>query len=277
MEIEKQEILVSVLMTAYNREKYIAMAIESVLNSTFSDFELIIVDDCSVDSTVEIAKEFEKQDSRIKVYVNEKNLGDYPNRNKAASYAMGRYIKYLDSDDILYPHCLDVMVSAMEKFPNAAFGLSSIGNEHCPYPICISPELSYDQHFNGYGHFNRAPGSAIIRRDVFKKMGGFVVPKYAGDTELWFRLAQQNDLVLFPVDLYWSRLHSNSESVYEKKEFKIEVFRMSLILDYLNHPKCPYNKKNKFKIIHKLHQKTKKAKFKIFLINFKSLFQFSNL
>ena len=75
-------ILVSVLMTSFNREKYIAEAIESVLASTYKDFELIIVDDCSKDNTVGIAKKYEELDSRVKVYINEVNLGDYPNRNK---------------------------------------------------------------------------------------------------------------------------------------------------------------------------------------------------
>lgn len=88
--------LVSILMTAYNREKYIAEAIESVLASTYTNFELIIVDDCSADRTLEIAKSYEEKDKRIKIYINEKNLGDYPNRNKAASLAKGVYLKYLE-------------------------------------------------------------------------------------------------------------------------------------------------------------------------------------
>src|ERR1700730_17371732 len=96
------EVFVSLLMTAYNREKYIGQAIESVIASTFQNWELIIVDDGSKDKTVELAREYERSDSRIKVYLNEKNLGDYPNRNQAASYARGKYIKYIDADDSLY-------------------------------------------------------------------------------------------------------------------------------------------------------------------------------
>ena|SRR5674476_1029541 len=86
---------VSVLMTAYNREKYIAEAIESVLAQTFTDFELVVVDDGSKDHTVDIARRYSK-DPRVSVHINEKNLGDYPNRNRAASLARGRYLKYLD-------------------------------------------------------------------------------------------------------------------------------------------------------------------------------------
>ena len=66
--------LVSVLMTAYNREKYISAAIESVLESTYTNFELIIVDDGSTDRTIEIAKTFAVNDARIKVYINKPNV-----------------------------------------------------------------------------------------------------------------------------------------------------------------------------------------------------------
>ena len=82
--------LVSILTTSYNREKYIAECIESVLASAFRDYEYIVVEDCSTDRSYEIALEYAKKDARIRVYRNEKNLGDYPNRNRAASYATGK-------------------------------------------------------------------------------------------------------------------------------------------------------------------------------------------
>lgn len=116
MKKSDHNVFISVLMTAYNREKYISQSIESVLSSTHNDFELIIVDDCSKDKTVEIAKWYEKTDSRIRVYVNEENLGDYPNRKKAVTFASGKYIKYLDSDDIMYPSCLETMVTSVSIF-----------------------------------------------------------------------------------------------------------------------------------------------------------------
>src|SRR5580700_5016235 len=88
---------VSVVVTAYNREKYIAHAIESVLAQTFTDFELIVVDDCSRDNTAAIARSYES-DPRVRVYVNERNLGQFPNRNRAATYARGEFLKPHDSD-----------------------------------------------------------------------------------------------------------------------------------------------------------------------------------
>src|SRR5688572_29970543 len=93
--------LVSVLMTAYNREKYIRDAIQSVLNSGYNNFELIIADDGSTDNTASIAREYAAQDTRIQFVENEQNLGDYANRNKVASMARGKYLKYVDSDDTI--------------------------------------------------------------------------------------------------------------------------------------------------------------------------------
>lgn len=114
--------LVSILTTCYNREKYLAECIESVTNSTFQDWEMIIVDDQSQDKSVRIAKTYASKDKRISVYVNDKNVGDYPNRNRAASYAKGKYLKYLDADDMLYKNTLEIMVENMEQFSEAALG-----------------------------------------------------------------------------------------------------------------------------------------------------------
>src|SRR5206468_12040496 len=117
--------LISVLMTPYNREDYIAQSIESVLSQTCADFELIVSDDQSSDRTVEIARAYAARDARIRVSVNPVNLGDYPNRRQAASLARGTFLKYHDSDDVMYPHCLATMVEPLRREPSAAFALSA--------------------------------------------------------------------------------------------------------------------------------------------------------
>jgi glycosyltransferase involved in cell wall biosynthesis len=248
--------LVSVLMTAYNREQFITSAIKSVLKSTYEQFELIIVDDCSSDMTFEIAKDFEAKDKRVKVYRNETNLGDYPNRNKAASYANGKYIKYLDSDDLMYPHCLQVMVDGMIQFPDAGYGLSSIGDPLHSYPISISPHDTYIEHFYGFGHFGRAPGSSIIKKSAFEFIGGFKSKKYVGDTELWFLLSQKFNLVKLPRDLVWDRIHLNAEKVYEKRNKGVEAIRKKMVVNFLQHPDCPLNKREIENIFKSVKRKT---------------------
>lgn len=235
--------VVSVLTTAYNREAYLAEAIGSVLASSFNDLELIIVDDGSTDGTAALARHYEANDNRVRVYVNEENLGDYPNRNKAASYARGKYIKYLDSDDIIYPHGLEVMVKAMEQFPEAGFGLAAKPEDTRPYPVCITPAEIYKEHFNGFGHFNRAPGSSIIKREVFEKVGGFSGERMIGDLDLWLRLAKKYPMVKFPLDLYWCRHHDSQEFQTNYARNIYPQRTKALISKALNSDDCPLGKR----------------------------------
>lgn len=205
---------VSILTTVYNRESFIVECIESVLTSTFTNWEMIIVDDCSTDNSVAIAREYEKQDNRIKVYVNEINLGDYPNRNKAASYATGKYIKFLDADDIIYPHGLEVMVKAMEQFPEADFGTQYNVREYKkPYPFIINTREAFIEHFFGNSFFQSGPTGTIFKREAFNKLGGFTGKRYIGDTEMWMKFSLAGPIVIFQPSLIWWRQHSGQEFV----------------------------------------------------------------
>lgn len=233
--------LVSVLMTVYNREKFLPEAIASVIASSYKKWELIIVDDQSTDNSVQIARDYAERDQRISVYVNEKNLGDYPNRNRAASYAEGKYIKYLDSDDVMYPHCLQVMVDAMEQFPEAGFGLSAMAEPERPFPVCITPKQAYLEHFGHYAHFNRAPGSSIIRSEVFEALGGFSGKRMIGDNEFWFKIGSKYPLVKFQRDLVWDRTHLGQESKTEYAN-RYEILRKTVIKEALQSQTCPLEK-----------------------------------
>ena len=155
------EPLVSVLMTSYNREAFIAEAIESVLAQTIGDFELIVSDD-AVDR-----QDGGDRERRTHVAIRASacrstsgNLGDYRNRNvSAATLARGRFLKYHDSDDVMYPHCLAVMVDAfLEREPTAAFALS--GGRHWPggpCPMLLTPTLAYEREFLGSGTVSSRP------------------------------------------------------------------------------------------------------------------------
>lgn len=92
----------SIIVTAYNLEKLISTAIDSILKQTYKDFELLVIDDCSSDKTVDVIKKYEEKDSRVKLLVNEKNSGPSIARNNAMEVAKGEYIVYLDGDDTLY-------------------------------------------------------------------------------------------------------------------------------------------------------------------------------
>ena len=104
---------ISVILPVYNCQEYIEKSITSVLNQTFSDFELIIVNDGSTDNTSEIISQF--TDSRVKI-INQSNQGPGAARNNALKIAEGDYIMYLDSDDWFCPNALEVAYSQINKF-----------------------------------------------------------------------------------------------------------------------------------------------------------------
>ncbi len=111
---------ISLIMSVYNGEDYLSEAIESVLNQTFKEFELIVINDCSTDSTAEILNRYAELDSRVKVHTNEVNLRLPSSLNKAISYAKGKYIARMDADDICLPKRLERQLRFMEQNPHVS-------------------------------------------------------------------------------------------------------------------------------------------------------------
>lgn len=109
------EPLVSVVMPAYNVSKFIGESIESVLRQTYKNWELIIVNDCSKDNTEEVIKNYIRIDNRIKYYNQDKNLGIATARNLAIKKAKGKYIAFLDSDDLWKEDKLTEQIYFMES------------------------------------------------------------------------------------------------------------------------------------------------------------------
>ena len=106
---------VSIITPLYNSEKFIAETIESVLQQTYTNWEMIIVDDESTDNGVEIVEEYKKKDSRIKLIKLRVNSGSSTSRNKAIELSEGRYIAFLDSDDIWLPNKLEKQIKFMSN------------------------------------------------------------------------------------------------------------------------------------------------------------------
>lgn len=101
-------------MPTYNSSKYIAQSIESVLEQTYQNWELLITDDCSEDDTCEIVKSYQKNDSRVELFINKVNGGAGEARNTSISRAKGRYIAFLDSDDLWCPNKLELQIDFMK-------------------------------------------------------------------------------------------------------------------------------------------------------------------
>lgn len=244
MEIYKP--LVSVIMTAFNREKYIAEAIQSVLISTYKNFELIIVDDCSTDNTVEIANEYYSIDKRIKIYINQNNMGQWPNRNKAAEYVSGDLIMWVDSDDKIQPDAIEYVVKQFTKFPNVFFSMIYHKND-IKEPTVLSSKVSVHNHFFKEGFLNIGPGGTVVKPGFFKLIKGYS-EKYGPIGDMYFNLkvAANTDILLLPYNYLIYRRH-NGQEINNEYSYLCDGFRY--ISDAMQLPELPLTEEEKRRVL----------------------------
>lgn len=175
-------------MPAYNTGKYIKYAIDSILNQTYSNFEFIIINDCSTDNTEEIILSY--QDKRIRYFKNETNLGNNISRNKGNELAKGKYIAIMDSDDIALPERLELQYNYLEKNKEIGIigGFIKFFDTKGAFLWSYPGNPNYHQ---SYLLFKNAVGQPTImfRKDLFKKLKLTYKPECEnmGDYELWFR------------------------------------------------------------------------------------------
>ena len=110
--------LVSVIIPVYNAGPYLGEAIESILNQTLNNFELFVIDDCSTDDSVAVARRYETQDHRVKVLINDRNRGRAFADNRGHALARGQYIAKMDADDVSLPHRLQTQFDFLETRPD---------------------------------------------------------------------------------------------------------------------------------------------------------------
>jgi glycosyltransferase involved in cell wall biosynthesis len=248
--------MVSVLVTSYNRADSIEETIESILQQSFQDYEIVISDNCSTDNTLELLEKY-RNNPKIIIHQNETNIGQFPNRNKCADLARGKYLKYIDSDDLMYPWGLELLVQMMEKFPEAGWGLCSLVQVvEKPYPFMLSPRQAYLHHYNVFGIFNKAPLSAIIKKEAFDKVNGFEDISMAGDFEMWQKLALHFPVVLMPDGIVWYRVHPGQEMRHFRK-FLLQY--EGVRLKYLKHDQSPLNRQETESIIRKIKRNSTRA------------------
>ncbi len=256
LNLELEKPLVSVLMTAYNREKYIGEAIESVLASTYTNFELIIVDDGSKDSTIEIIRMYEEKDKRIRVYINHKNLGDYPNRNKAASYAKGEFLMYVDSDDSIQSDGIEYIVQQFSNFTEAKFGIIYYHGD-ISEPTILNSNESIRKHFYKSWFLNVGPGGTFIRSNYFKSIGGFP-EKYGPANDMYYNLkaAANTNILLLTYSLLNYRKHEgqeiNNRFGYLKNNYRY-------LKDIMELPEIPLSSKERKSLLRKYARKSLRA------------------
>ncbi len=199
---------VSVIIPSYNHEKYIVECIQSVLDQTYQDFEIIITDDCSADHTVEAIERFD--DPRIKLFKFQKNRGACVAANNCIRHASGKYIAMLSSDDAWYPQKLAVQVKYLDEHPKIAvvFGKvdwidesgSLIANISFPYRNVFNVKnrtrFEWLRYFFEQGNCLCHPCS-LVRRECYSEVG-MLDPAFAGmpDFDLWIRICLKYDIMI---------------------------------------------------------------------------------
>lgn len=214
---------VSVLMPAYNAEKYISEAIDSILNQTFEDFEFIIINDGSTDRTKEIILEY--GDPRIVLLENEKNSGIVVTLNKGLDVAKGEYIARMDADDIAVPERLQIQVIYMDKHPEIGVlgtGLKKFGDEineekrfFSQKPDILKAELLFATCI--------AHPTVVMRKDVLDAFHIRYEIDYAGaeDFLMWWRLSQKTQIATLPDILLNYRIHKSQITHDKGEKYKI--------------------------------------------------------
>jgi glycosyltransferase involved in cell wall biosynthesis len=218
--------LISVIIPAYNAEKTIERTIESVLNQTFSDFELIIVDDGSQDSTLKMISSI--SDPRIKVF-SSPHSGANPARNCGFSHSAGEFIAFLDADDLWTSDKLEAQLKALQTNPKAAVAYSwtDLIDESDQF---LRPGNHTTENGNVYAKllltcFVVSGSNPLIRRQAFIKVGGFDESLTASqDFDLYLRLAAHYDYVAVPSPQVLYRISHNSMSTNIRRHEATSLF-----------------------------------------------------
>lgn len=214
------EPLVSIITPSYNSKDFIGETIESVLNQTYKNWEMIIVDDCSKDLTQEYLKEFQERDFRIKVLYLEKNVGAGVARNLAIKEAKGKYIAFLDSDDLWNSEKLLKQIEFMQKnrYDFTFTKFQKISEDSKEYKMIVNAPrvLTYNKNL----YYNHIQTSTVIYDQ--ETLGKIYMPEIRKrqDYGLWQKILEKTNGYGLNESLMLYRLRKNSISAN-----KIELFK----------------------------------------------------
>jgi glycosyltransferase involved in cell wall biosynthesis len=231
---------VSVLIPTYNYAHFISEAIESVLQQTFEDFELIIVDNCSTDNTVEIVKHYIQKDKRVKIIQNDVNIGMYRNYNKALLSAKGKYIKFLNSDDKLQKTNLEKFVKILDKNENI-----SLVSSHRQYfdqknDLLLSSSIGLingeDAILKSFESWNYIgePTTVMFRKKNLN-LGLFDISLLMfADLDMWLRQLTVGDLYIIDEVLSYFRIHEKQGTNNLNDSLEKELYNVLQKYLYIN-------------------------------------------
>ncbi len=190
MQIDMQNTtpLVSVIMPAYNAEVFIGEAISSVLSQSISDWELIVLDDCSGDRTRDVVEEFVQKDSRVQLQINEENMGAAKTRNRGLDMCRGKYVAFLDSDDYWQPQMLEKMfVRAEETKADIVYCSYSLVDEQ-GRKVCNDFIVPLQTTFQESIIRSVITCSSVLITSELAKNNRFPTDVYHEDIALWFQI-----------------------------------------------------------------------------------------
>ncbi|MDO4168369.1 MAG: glycosyltransferase family 2 protein [Lachnospiraceae bacterium] len=210
--------LISIVLPIYNGEKYMRESIDSVINQTYQNWELLILDDCSSDNTSNIAQEYVKRDKRISYYRNEKNLRLPRNLNKGFSLAHGDYLTWTSDDNRYKPTALEKMYDALQKDLKAQFVFASCriidGNGKAIEYIMVN-EWSKKRIVGE----NPVGACFMYTREVYEKIGNYDPDlTLVEDYDYWQRIFGHFETVALEEILYEYRWHDGALTSTMKQE-----------------------------------------------------------
>lgn len=219
---------VSVITIAYNSSKFIKETIASILDQEYINFEILIGDDCSTDDTWDVIQQF--KDQRIRSFRNEKNIGEYSNRNRCVQLAKGEYLIFIDGDDIMYPHALKTFIHYASVFPECAIIIARDWDYRIRYPYKLSPADFYRfEYFDAsiLGNFSKI----LFKTSIIKKEP-FPVNIKTGDTYIQMKLCQKYPALIIPDGLTWwrRRLGNATQELFRNYRYHAETINYRLEL-----------------------------------------------
>jgi len=242
---------VSVAIPTYNYARYLPEAIESVLSQSYTDFELLIIDDQSTDGTVEVVSKYARGDKRIAFSVNPHNIGMVDNWNLCLREARGEYIKYLFADDLLCSRdALRRMVEALDAEPEVSLVASarqridSKGRQtgilaHFPDSSSINGKQVINRCLRRQKNLVGEPTAVMFRKHLSGR--GFN-PKYRQivDLEFWFHLLEKGGLAYIGLPLVAFRVHSDQQSQFNRRNALAVDDTKLLLSEYVFDEAKPY-------------------------------------
>lgn len=210
----KNEPLVSIIMSVFNGEQFLRESVNSILNQTYKNYEIIVIDDGSTDNTNQILSSY--VNSKLQVYKNETNQGLIYSLNKAIQLAQGNLLARMDADDIAMPHRLETQVSYFDNYPElailgSAYYLRSHKRNKLHIPAIKLGAIQANTLFNSpFGHPTVMLNRAVIGEDRLKYNKDY---KHAEDYELWSNIVFNAVTSNIAEPLLTYRVHSNQVSV----------------------------------------------------------------